>query len=243
MASQKKKYNDRYCAGDAASANLNENIFFGINLDSEQRVFRDLIYDSEKKIVFCEAVAGTGKTTVSVATSVLMCQQGKFDDIVYVMHSVGDAQGYLPGDLSQKSAVWFEGLYQALIMSNLQPSAVINTESMVNQKNGTGFVTALTDTYLRGSNIGAGNTKTILIIDEAQNFPEHNLRKVLSRACENTKVIVIGHSGQIDLYHPQQSAFRRCMEHFRRKNDPRVGYAELKTNHRGFVSSVADEPW
>ena len=70
---------------------------------------------------------------------------------------------------------------------------------MADDKDGMGFITAITDTYLRGSNIGSAFSPTILIVDEAQNFPEFALRKVLTRACEGTKVIVIGHTLQCDL--------------------------------------------
>ena len=225
-----------------APANLNNHIFFGLKLDEHQRVFRDAIYNEDKKIVFCNAVAGSGKTTIAVATAVLMCDYGLYDNIVYVMHSVGDAQGFLPGTISEKSSVWFEGLYQALIVANKQPHTVISTESMANQKNGTGTVTAITDSYLRGSNIGAEG-KTILIVDEAQNFDEHSLRKTLTRACDNTKVIVIGHEGQIDLPKNARSGFKPCMEHFRNKNVEWAEFCELKNNYRGLVSNVADEPW
>lgn len=225
-----------------APANLDGHIFYGLKLDEHQTAFRDAIYDESKKIVFCNAVAGSGKTTIAVATAVLMCDHGLYDNIVYVMHSVGDAQGFLPGTISEKSSVWFEGLYQALIVANKQPSMVINTESMVNQKNGSGMVTAITDSYLRGSNIGADG-KTILIIDEAQNYDEHSLRKVLTRACDNTKVVVIGHVGQIDLHKNTRSGFEPCMKHFRAKEAEWTAFCELKTNYRGLVSNVADEPW
>lgn len=221
---------------------LDGHIFYGLKLDEHQSAFRRAIYDESKRIVFCNAVAGSGKTTIAVATAILMCDYGLYDNIVYVMHSVGDAQGFLPGTISEKSSVWFEGLYQALIVANKQPSTIISNESMANQKNGSGTVTAITDSYLRGSNIGAGN-RTILIVDEAQNFDEHSLRKTLTRACDNTKVIVIGHVGQIDLPKNSRSGFEPCMNHFRSKEAEWAAFCELKNNYRGLVSNVADEPW
>lgn len=87
--------------------------FYGMVLDKEQAVFRDAVWDESVRIVFVNAKAGTGKTTIAVATSVLMVQYGKYDELVYVVHSVGDAQGALPGTISEKSAVLHEPLYQA----------------------------------------------------------------------------------------------------------------------------------
>lgn len=223
---------------------LRDHVFFGLRLEQEQKVFRDLIYDPTKQIIFCNAKAGTGKTTIAVTTSILMHQYQLIKDIVYIVHSVGDAQGYLPGTISEKSSVLFEPLYQAILVADENPDQVIHKDSMALQKQGMAYITAITDTYLRGSNIGPGSdSSSIMIIDEAQNFDEFSLRKTLTRACENTKVIVIGHDGQIDLSNKNRSGFIKCMNHFLSKNDPRVGSCELTINHRGFVSQTADESW
>lgn len=221
---------------------LKDHNFFGLTLDEEQLAMADKIIDEDVKAVFVSSVAGTGKTTVAVCSAVLMVEYGAYSDIVYCTHPVGDAQGFLPGTISDKSSVWFEGLYQALVTANRNPDQVIADTSIVNMKNGTGFVKAVTDTYLRGSTIGSEG-RTVFILDEAQNFDEHSLRKALTRANDNSKVIVIGHPGQIDLVDKKQSGFERCIRHFMNKKDPRFAYCELKTNHRGLVSRTADEPW
>lgn len=221
---------------------LKGHIFYGLKLDDEQIVLGDMILDEHKKLVMCSAKSGSGKTTVAVATAVMMVESGAYDKIVYCVHPVNDAQGFLPGTISEKSEVWFEGLYQALVVSNQNPSQAITNTSIVNMKNDSGFVKAVTDTYLRGTTIGASE-KTIFIIDEAQNFDEHSLRKTLSRANDDSKVIVLGHEGQIDLVNRSASGFVPCMKHFMSKQDDRFGFCTLSVNHRGLVSSVADEPW
>lgn len=225
---------------------LTDHIFFGLKLDEDQEAFRDAIWDGTKEVVFVDAPAGTGKSLLAVATSVLMVRCHRYDEIVYVMHSVGDAQGFLPGTISEKSSVWFEALYQALETANEDPERAIKGTSMAAmdaEKNGEAFVTAITDSYLRGSNVGGGDKRSILIVDEAQNFDEFSLRKVLTRACAGTKVIVIGHQLQCDLPNPERSGFARCMRHFAAKRDDRVAFCELTQNHRGFVAKVADEKW
>lgn len=223
-------------------SSLEGHAFYGLRLDEEQKKFRDAIYDPSKEIIFVNAKAGTGKTTIAVATSILMCRYHLYDDIVYVVHSVGDAQGYLPGTISEKSSVLFEPLYQAIIRSNENPQQVICSESLALQKMGQSFITAITDTYLRGSNLG-DERKTILILDESQNYDVFSLRKTLTRACKSTKVIVIGHDGQIDLRDPSRSGFVPCMNHFKNTGDPRVAICTLSRNYRGFVSNTADESW
>lgn len=224
----------------AAPATLKGNPFWGLELDSEQKRFRDAIWDPETKIVFCNACAGTGKTTVAIGTSVLLHEYGLFNGITYIVSPYGESrQGYLPGSITEKSEVYFEPLYQALVECNEDPMRCICNESMVNKKNSTGYVTALTHTYLRGSNL----KDCVVVIDEAQNFTEDELRKTLTRVCENSKVIVIGHTGQIDLGNKNVSGFAKCMEHFRQKQDREFAFCELTHNYRSKVSRVADEPW
>ena len=226
-----------------APQNLSDHIFYGLRLDDDQKNFRDLIYDKDIDIVFVDAPAGSGKTLIAVATSVLMCDLGLYNNIVYVMHPISDKQGYLPGTITEKSSVYFEALYQALITADKFPEKVISNSSMAAEKEGTGFVQAITDSYLRGSNIGGNGDKTILIVDEAQNFDIHSLRKVLTRACDGTKVIVIGHQLQCDLGASNLSGFGPCMKHFRSKNNPRFAFCELHICHRSLVAQTADEPW
>jgi phosphate starvation-inducible protein PhoH len=221
-------------------ANLNGNPFWGLDLDDEQKKLRDAIWDPEIRIVFCNARAGTGKTTVAIGTSILLHDYGVYKGITYIVSPYGEArQGYLPGSITEKSEVYFEPLYQALIECHENPMQCVCNESMVNKKNGSGYVTALTHTYLRGSNLN----DCVVVIDEAQNFTEEELRKTLTRTCENSKVVVIGHTGQIDLGNKGVSGFDKCMKHFMSKDDPEFAFCELTHNYRSKVSRVADEPW
>ena len=51
---------------------LSDHIFYGLKLDDEQREFRDAIWSNDYDIVFCNAKSGSGKTTISIATAMLM---------------------------------------------------------------------------------------------------------------------------------------------------------------------------
>lgn len=234
--------NNGNCTREIPKIDLSCNSLYGLKLDPEQRRFKDLIFNESVSIIFSNSKSGTGKTTIAVAAAVLMYRAGLIDHIEYVVHSVGDRQGSLPGTLADKNFYLLGPLYSALWKAHEVPEKVIKSEDMNSQKEYSPFITATSDTYLRGYNIG-DDTKTLLILDEAQNFPEASLRMMLTRACNTTKVIVIGHEGQIDLPDPKRSGFVPCMRHYESKKDPRVSLCNLTTNHRGFVSSVADEPW
>ena len=209
--------------------------FYGLKLDEQQEQFVGAILDLDKTIVFCNAVAGTGKTTLAVgAANILVTdKRNTLDGIVYIVSPYGEQkQGYLPGSVTEKSEVYFEPAYQALLTCNMNPFADICTESMTAKKKGGGFVKLLTHTFLRGVNL----ENKVVILDEAQNFTVAELKKVLTRIHDSCKVIVVGHTGQVDI--GGNSGFAQYIHHF--TGEARCAVCALTTNHRGWLSSYAD---
>lgn len=233
--SKKKKYVTEYQG--KAPQTLKDHQFYGLQLDEEQIAFRDAIWDPKNLIVFCNAKAGTGKTLVAVATADLLVQYGKYDGIVYIVSPVQEEKsGYLPGDADEKTRCYTLPLYDALEKLNINPYTSINQESIMNQKNGTGYIDCMSHVWLRGCNL----ENKIIIVEESQNFYTDELKKVLTRISDTSKTVVIGHTGQCDLYHnPERSGFAPYIEHFKDKDYAAI--CELTINHRGLVSSWADE--
>lgn len=231
-----KSYNIKYSPDVVAPKTLEDHPFYGLQLDDDQIAFRDAIWNPEKLIIFCNAKAGSGKTLIATATADLLVNYHLYDGIVYISAPTQEAKlGFLPGEIEDKIAVYSEPLMEALIKLNINPYTAVNQANISNQKNGTSYIDAITHVYLRGCNF----EHKVIIIDEAQNYYMDELKKVLTRMSDNCKVIVIGHSGQIDLYHnPENSGFVRYLNHF--KDDPRTAVCELSTNHRGWISSHAD---
>lgn len=209
--------------------------FYGYKLDEEQMALAEAIYSDDYDIIFCNAPAGTGKNLVTFGSANLLCRYGVFDEIIYIVSPYGERkQGYLPGDIAMKSSVYYEPAYQAMISCGINANTEVNSSGLLGD-NKTGYITCITDTYLRGSNI----KNSIVILDESQNFTVPQLKKVLTRVGEHTKVIVIGHDKQCDLDNPSTSGFVRYIEHFKDKD--RAFVCTLSTNHRGWVSQWADE--
>jgi len=221
-------------AGNAPQE-IDGNIFYGLQLDDEQCKFANAIWNPNIDIVFCNSKAGTGKTTIATGVANMLVQYGKFENIVYIMSPYGERkQGWLPGTITEKSSVYFEAFYQALITCGINPHTAINTESMVNQKNGTGYITCITDTFLRGDNLD----NAVVILDESQNYTVGQLKTILTRIHDNAKVIVIGHELQCDLDNPERSGFTKYIEHF--KGQDKAAFCTLVNNHRGWISRHAD---
>lgn len=211
--------------------------FYGLELNDEQKAFAESIWDPDNLIVFCNSKAGTGKTTVAVGVANMLVQYGLYDGIVYIAAPVQEEKlGYMPGDLQDKISFYFDPLYQALLKLNINPNTAINQMNIENQKNGTGYIDAITHVFLRGQNF----ENKVVICEESQNLYCDELKKVLTRIHDNCKTIVIGHSGQCDLYHyPERSGFAPYIDHF--ANEPYAKVCELTKNYRGKVSTHADE--
>lgn len=206
------------------------------DLDDEQAVFVGEIMSPNKTIVFCNARAGTGKTTLAMCAANVLVKDKRnhYDGIVYIVSPYGeDKQGYLPGDITQKSEIYYEPAYQAMAECGLNPFNDVTKKALSEKKKyGDGDVKLLTHTYLRGTNL----SNKVIIVDEAQNFTVAELKKVLTRIHDNCKVIIVGHTGQIDI--SAASGFAMYIEHFR--DQERCAVCELTINHRGWLSTHAD---
>lgn len=211
--------------------------FYKMELDDEQVKFVEAIKNPKNTIVFCNAVAGTGKTTLAMGAANLLVKdkRNSYKEIVYIVSPYGEGrQGYLPGSITEKSAVYYEPAYQAMLEVDMNPNSDICGESMAEKKQrGEAFVRLMTHTYLRGSNY----QDSVVIIDEAQNYTVAELKKVLTRIHDNCKVIVVGHTGQIDIN--GKSGFAKYIDWF--DGHEKCAVCKLTTNHRGWLSTYADE--
>lgn len=216
--------------------NLSDSQFYGIKLDSEQMELANTIWNPNIDIVFVNSMAGTGKTLVATGVANMLVEYGLFNEIIYIMSPYAEKkQGWLPGTIEEKSSVYFDAFYQALDKCKVNTNTAVRSGGSIVDDSKSGYITCVTDTFLRGVNID----NAIVIIDEAQNFTVKQLKKVLTRINDRTKVIVIGHNGQCDLDDPSQSGFVQYMRHF--ETMERAAVCSLATNHRGWISRYADE--
>lgn len=218
---------------------LEGHIFYGMNLDENQRKFRDAIWDKHNIITICNAKAGTGKTTIAVATANLMYGYGIFNKISYIVFpTMEQKQGFIPGSPDEKNSPYRQPLDDALMTIGVNPGTAIISDDMINNKQGNSYIEFISDTYLRGTNFD----NQIVIIDESQNAYKDQLKKVLTRIHDNCKVIMIGHNGQCDIIkHPERTGFEPYISAFKKiEEDPRVCICELTKNYRGWLSEFCD---
>lgn len=206
-------------------------------LTEEQRNFVKSIYDKKNIAIFCEANAGCSKTTLAVATGVLMHELNMVDKIYYIISPCqSDAVGFLPGDYSSKISLYLDGLRDALITCGINPDTAIYSENNIDSiKNGDCFIEAIAHSYIRGRNF----QNAYCIIDEAQDFTEHELRKTLTRCHDTTKVIVCGNIIQTDLKYRQDSGFPKFLSAAEKEDFIKI--CKLTQDFRGRLSKWADE--
>lgn len=238
--SKNNKSTQFYSSPEFAPKDLKDHPFYGLKLDPEQEVFRDAIYDPEKLIVLCNSKAGTGKSTIALGVANLLCQYGFYDGIVYVASpTMEQKQGFLPGTIEEKNGPYMEPLIEAMATLGIPEYALESEESMQSKKSGDAYIKFTVNTYLRGCNF----ENKVVILDEFQNYYFDEGKKTLTRIHDTCKTVVIGHDKQCDLIkHANRSAFTPYLEAFSKiaDKDNRVAICELKTNHRGWVSTFCD---
>lgn len=201
-------------------------------LDQYQKYYLENIYS--KSVVFVDAKAGTGKTTIAVLAGLELLRQGKVSRVVYVRFP--DKRyaklGFLTGCKEEKEEILMNPFYEAAAECGMQPEAV-------NRLAEKGFIEATTDIGMRGRNLKT----SFVIIDEAQNGTIDDLKLLLTRIHDrDCKATVIGHSGQCDnppkLYAGKYNAFQVYQIHMTKK--PWAVKCDLPNNYRGEISQHAD---
>lgn len=161
----------------------------------QQKCAIDLLLRDDIKLVTLIGPAGTGKTLLALACSL----KKTFDDGVYnkIMISrpivpLGRDIGYLPGTKEEKLFNWMQPIYDNLeflcASTGNDPSGTL--EWIMNSKK----IETEAVTYIRGRSL----PKMFFIVDEAQNLTPHEVKTIISRAGEGTKVILTGDPEQID---------------------------------------------
>ena len=164
----------------------------------EQRIALDLLLNPDIMLVTLVGHAGTGKTLLALAAaleSVLHAKQYKKILVSRPIVPMGKDLGYLPGDKEEKLLNWMQPIFDNLdylMHSDKKDSHSVRKSVDELVKNDLLELEALT--YIRGRSI----PRQYLIIDEAQNLTPHEIKTIVSRAGEATKIVITGDPYQID---------------------------------------------
>lgn len=171
-----------------------ENGVWGIYArNMEQRFAYDALLNDEIKLVSLLGIAGTGKTLLAIAAGLLKVVDNKTYRKLLVSRPIfpmGKDLGYLPGEIKEKMTPWMQPVYDNL-------SLILDSRD-TNENYGTLFDQNMIEiealTYIRGRSI----PYQFFIVDEAQNLTPHEIKTILTRAGEGTKIVLTGDPNQID---------------------------------------------
>jgi PhoH-like ATPase len=213
----------------------------------EQRLALELLMDPTVQIVTLVGQAGTGKTLLALAAALQSTIRNRRYDGILVSRPIipmGKDIGYLPGAKEEKLSHWMHPIFDNLtyLMNEpLEKSSSGKKKVKITSKdrieallhNDTVVLEALT--YIRGRSI----PNQYVIVDEAQNLTPHEVKTIVSRAGENTKMVLTGDPYQIDNPYLDASSNGLTYATERLKSLSVHGHVTLQTSERSALAAVA----
>lgn len=234
------------CRYDAKSAQmvpllpLQKDIWGVLPMNFEQRCAMDLLLRDDIKLVTMIGRAGTGKTLLALAAGL----RKVFDEGVYSRILVsrpivplGKDIGYLPGTKEEKLYHWMQPIYDNLeFLCHSSSNASVGEETqkwiMESKK-----IEMEAVTFIRGRSL----PKIYMIIDEAQNLTPHELKTVISRAGQGTKVVLTGDPTQIDNPYLDKDSNALTFLVSKFKDQGVFGHVFLERTERSELAALAAE--
>ncbi len=205
----------------------------------EQQFALNLLLDDSLQLVTLVGKAGTGKTLLAIAAGLhLVADQSAFSRLLVSrpVFPMGRDLGFLPGDVEEKLAPWMQPIFD-----NVELLLGAVEERGGKHKRGykelvdMGILEIEPLTYIRGRSI----PKQYMIVDEAQNLTPHEVKTIITRAGEGTKVVLTGDPYQIDNPYVDSSSngLTYTVEKF--KGQAIAGHVTLTKGERSSLAELA----
>ncbi|MFC7681535.1 PhoH family protein [Paenibacillus sp. GCM10028914] len=202
--------------------------------NAQQRMALELLLNDDIPLVTITGKAGTGKTLLALAAGLCKVEDDhKYKKLLIARPVVpmGKDIGYLPGEKDEKLRPWMQPIYDNLeFLFDTKKSGDIDKILM-----GLGSIHVEALTYIRGRSIPG----QFIIVDEAQNLSRHEVKTIVSRAGEGSKVILMGDPEQID--HPYLDAVSNGLTYVveRFKQEGLSGHITLTKGERSKLAQLA----
>ncbi len=219
---------------------------WGIRARNKEQLFAlELLLDDSLSLVTLEGQAGTGKTLLAMACGLQKVADDKRYRRLLVSRPIfpmGRDLGFLPGDVNEKLNPWMKPIFDNLevLLSSpdseqrgSRPGAPPSYQPLLDQ----GILEVEPLTYIRGRSL----PRQFVVVDEAQNLTPHEVKTVITRAGEGTKVILTGDPNQID--NPYVDATSNGLTYVveRFKGSPIAGHITLRKGERSELAQQAAE--
>jgi PhoH-like ATPase len=208
----------------------------------EQRMAYELLLDPTVELVTLVGQAGTGKTLLALAAGLEMVLHQKQYERLLVSRPIiplGKDLGYMPGTKDEKLTLWMQPIFDNLTF--LMGGSKRNNDNGESVRNKVEKLVA-DDTvelealsYIRGRSI----PRQYIVVDEAQNLTPHEVKTIISRAGEGTKIVLTGDPYQIDNPYLDSRSNGLTYSVERLKNQPLHGHVTLTKSERSTLAGIA----
>lgn len=205
----------------------------------EQQFAFDALLNNEINMVSLVGKAGTGKTLLAIAAGLECAITKQNYSRVLVSRPIvpmGRDLGFLPGDISEKLGPWMQPIFDNIdfLFGNQRARNEMTTwDELINQ----GLLHVEPLTYIRGRSLPG----QFMIVDESQNLTPHEIKTIITRAGEGTKIVLTGDSEQID--NPYLDSLNNglvyCIDKL--KGEDIVAHVRLQVGERSPLSEIASK--
>ena len=218
---------------------VDKKVAYGIKPRNAEQAFAiHAVLKPEIKLVSMQGVAGTGKTLIALAAAL---EQKKEYKQIYLARPIVPLSnkdiGYLPGDIKSKLNPYMEPLWDNLKFIQNQYSESDKEYSRITEmvQNEKLVITPLA--YIRGRSL----SNICFIVDEAQNLTPHEVKTIITRAGENTKIIFTGDIHQIDTPYLDSQSNGLSYLIDRLKDHELYAHVTLEKGERSELANLANE--
>jgi PhoH-like ATPase len=218
---------------------IEKEFVYGIKPKNAEQAFAfHALLNNEVKLVALQGVAGTGKTLLALAAA--LEQNKQFNQIILARPIVPLSNreiGFLPGDANEKISPYMEPLWDNLKFIKSQFGENEKKHKAIQEMQDSGKIVITPLAFIRGRSL----SNIIFIVDEAQNLTPHEVKTIITRAGENTKIIFTGDVHQIDSPYLDENSNGLAYLIDRLKNQPLFTNVKLEKGERSELANLAND--
>jgi PhoH-like ATPase len=252
LLGDKKETNGYYILKNGKTSSL---AFYNHHSDQIERIEKEFVYgikpknaeqafafhallNTDVKLVAMQGVAGTGKTLLALASA--LEQNKKFNQVILARPLVPLSNkeiGFLPGDADDKIGPYMEPLWDNLKFIKSQFGENEKKYKAILEMEQTKRIVITPLAFIRGRSL----SNIMFIIDEAQNLTPHEVKTIITRAGENTKIVFTGDVHQIDTPYLDENSNGLAYLIDRLKGQPLFAHVRLEKGERSELANLAND--
>ncbi len=228
-----------FCKATQTVRKVNKTKAYGIKpRNSEQTFALDALLNPDVKLVSITGKAGTGKTLLALAAA--LQQRKSFEQVLLARPLVALSNsdlGFLPGDQKAKISPYMQPLFDNLNVIKQQFGRQSKSTARIEDMLKTEQLLITPLAYIRGRSL----SKVFFIIDEAQNLTPHEVKTIITRAGEGTKIVFTGDINQIDSPYLDKKSNGLSYLTNKMQGQNIFAHVNLSKGERSFLSDLASD--